>query len=114
VVIPQFCYLVAHAVAWSLADLAGRNSPGLNEVATALSLGHRSPGEERHVWVRVGRGGWHRYPSLSKAGENSPDNKLHNATDRPAFLLVSITLNGLALRRCRASRSECSRAETPI
>jgi magnesium chelatase family protein len=25
-------------VAWSLADLAGRNSPGLNEVAAALSF----------------------------------------------------------------------------
>jgi magnesium chelatase family protein len=32
-------------VAWSLADLAGRSSPGLDEVATALSF--RQPGAQR-------------------------------------------------------------------
>jgi magnesium chelatase family protein len=32
-------------VAWSLADLAGRAAPGLDEVATALSF--RQPGARR-------------------------------------------------------------------
>ena len=32
-------------VAWSLADLAGRGTPGLDEVATALSF--RQPGAQR-------------------------------------------------------------------
>ncbi len=41
----EFCYFVIHVVAWSLADLAGRASPGLDEVATALSF--RQPGARR-------------------------------------------------------------------
>jgi predicted ATPase with chaperone activity len=39
----RFCE--TFAVAWSLADLAGRASPGLDEVATALSF--RQPGAQR-------------------------------------------------------------------
>jgi magnesium chelatase family protein len=41
----QISYFVAFAVAWSLADLAGRASPGLDEVAAALSF--RQPGAQR-------------------------------------------------------------------
>jgi hypothetical protein len=41
----KFCYCVTFAVAWSLADLAGRDSPGLDEVAAALSF--RQPGASR-------------------------------------------------------------------
>jgi hypothetical protein len=33
----EFCYSVIHAVAWTLTDLAGRTSPGRDEVAVALS-----------------------------------------------------------------------------
>jgi hypothetical protein len=41
----QVRYFVIHAVAWSLADLAGRVSPGLDEVGVALSF--REPGAQR-------------------------------------------------------------------
>jgi hypothetical protein len=47
-------------------------------------------------------------------GENSPDNTVHNATDRPAFVLVSTTLKGSAPPRCRANRNGCNPAGTRI
>jgi hypothetical protein len=35
---PEFRYLVTFVVAWTLADLAGRTSPGVEQVGTALSF----------------------------------------------------------------------------
>src|SRR4051794_16838587 len=35
---PHICDLDAHAVAWTLADLVGRTSPGVEQVGTALSF----------------------------------------------------------------------------
>ena len=35
---PQFCRFAVLAVAWTLADLAGRTSPGVEQVGTALSF----------------------------------------------------------------------------
>lgn len=34
----QFCDICSQVVAWSLADLAGRGSPGPDDVAAALSF----------------------------------------------------------------------------
>ena len=42
---PHLCEFVTFAVAWTLADLAGRTSPGRDEVAVALSF--RQPGASR-------------------------------------------------------------------